>query len=608
MQKIEQNPSLPALWLWLSVFLFFFAALPQPLWAQVNDPTALPTPADDELVVVAGGHGAVVYTADGTVVTTAGAGARLVASARSADDEWLLVHMGDGQEGWALRSALLIFERMTLPMIDLDVTALNDAATSAERANAEKAESVLATPTAAPATRAAPDTEESTTVEAGTNTGDSDTGDSHTGDVSAAQNDTTTENVITALVRTGEQRLNVRSGPGTDYPVIGKAAAGSTVAIIARNADQSWLQIRLDGIDGGFGWVATPFVAVTAPLGDLPIVDNVNDDAVVLAAAGGNIAGGTAANDAAPSRAQPAGLQGKLVFVARNGGTIYLYNLASGALQPLTTGNDPSLSPDGTQVAFTRGGGENGIYLINVDGSNERKIFGERELLRSPKWSPDGRWLVFSRGDEFNKCYLDEDTGECLRFTPFFTEGLETGKDHVRKLARVDTNGDNYRDLAVVPEAFAPDWGNGGIVYQSAAGLQITQDTPEDNNRLLYFEIRRQYHQDPVWQPGSGGRIIFQQRQGSHYEIFAINSDGSGLVALTRPVTAFFDQLPSNVSPAWSPDGQSIVFLSNRTAENEAGAWRLWVMNADGSNQRPLPITVPLDYGYALEQMVDWGP
>ena len=69
MQKIEQNPSLPALWLWLSVFLFFFAALPQPLWAQVNDPTALPTPADDELVVVAGGHGAVVYTADGAVVT-----------------------------------------------------------------------------------------------------------------------------------------------------------------------------------------------------------------------------------------------------------------------------------------------------------------------------------------------------------------------------------------------------------------------------------------------------------------------------------------------------------------------------------------------------------
>jgi Tol biopolymer transport system component len=137
--------------------------------------------------------------------------------------------------------------------------------------------------------------------------------------------------------------------------------------------------------------------------------------------------------------------------------------------------------------------------------------------------------------------------------------------------------------------------------------LQITQDTPEDNNRLLYFEIRRQYHQDPDWQPG-GNRIVFQQRQGSHYEIFAINDDGSGVTGLTRPATALVDQMPSNVSPAWSPDGQSIVFLSNRTADHEAGPWRLWVMNGDGSNQRPLPITVPLQYDYVLEQMVDWGP
>jgi Tol biopolymer transport system component len=159
----------------------------------------------------------------------------------------------------------------------------------------------------------------------------------------------------------------------------------------------------------------------------------------------------------------------------------------------------------------------------------------------------------------------------------------------------------------VVPDAFAPDWNSAGVVYQSAAGLQITQDTPEDNNRLLYFEIRRQYHQDPDWQRG-GGRIVFQQRQGSHYEIFGINPDGSGLSGLTRPATALVDQMPSNVSPAWSPDGQSIVFLSNRTADHEAGPWRLWVMNADGSNQRPLPVNVPLHYDYVLEQMVDWGP
>ena len=78
-------------------------------------------------------------------------------------------------------------------------------------------------------------------------------------------------------------------------------------------------------------------------------------------------------------------------------------------------------------------------------------------------------------------------------------------------------------------------------------------------------------------------------------------------MALTKPVTTLVDQLPSNVSPTWSPDGSMIAYLSNRTDSNEAGAWRVWVMNADGSNQRPLPIGLELTYGCAGEQMISWG-
>src|SRR5690606_29883232 len=66
---------------------------------------------------------------------------------------------------------------------------------------------------------------------------------------------------------------------------------------------------------------------------------------------------------------------------------------------------DPALSPDGQQIAFTRGGEAGGLYLINGDGSNERRTFSDRQGLRSPKWSPDGRWIVFSRDDGSYKCY-----------------------------------------------------------------------------------------------------------------------------------------------------------------------------------------------------------
>lgn len=564
-----------------------------PVLAQSSPPTPMPLPSNDELIVIAGGYGATLYAADGAIIAELDPGARLTADRKSSDSDWFHVTTADGASGWAERGALILFERIVLPTEEITITPA-EASTLTVATTPAVTSTIMSTMTMTEAGEAGVVDTTAASETADTMAG---TTGEHAG---AALGDT-----VTAQVRTGTERLNVRSGPGTGYPVIGKAASGETLAVVGRNADQGWLYVaRIDDVTAApIGWVATQFLALSDPLTDVAVTDAVVMDAVAAPVAANAMA------TTAPVQRQtmPTGLQGKLVFNDKGGGTIYLYQLTTGQLTPLTTGQDPALSPDGTQVAFSRSGGESGIYLINVDGSNERKIFGERELLRSPKWSPDGRYIVFSRGDEYNDCYLDEDTGECLRFTPFFTEGLETGKDHIRKLARIDTNGENYRDLAVVEEAVTPDWNSAGVVYQSGAGLQITQDTSENQNRLLYFEIRLQYHQDPDWQPGNG-RIVFQQRRGSHYDVYAIHPDGNGLTPLTRPATTFVDQQPSNVSPAWSPDGGSIVYLSNRTAAEDAGPWRLWVMNADGSNQRPLPIDVTFDYRYASEQMVDWGP
>ena len=130
------------------------------------------------------------------------------------------------------------------------------------------------------------------------------------------------------------------------------------------------------------------------------------------------------------------------------------------------------------------------------------------------------------------------------------------------------------------------------------AGIQITQDAAgESQNRAVAGDFR---YQDPAGQVG-GDRVVFQSQEKDHWEIFAVNVDGSGLTALTRP-DVLASPLPHNVSPAWSPDGRNIAFLSNRT-----GRWRLWVMNADGSNQRLLPINVEIEYDYQAEQVVGWG-
>jgi hypothetical protein len=58
----------------------------------------------------------------------------------------------------------------------------------------------------------------------------------------------------------------------------------------------------------------------------------------------------------------------------------------SGANQrQLTIGRDPALSPDGTKLAFSRGGA---LYVANADGSSERELVSSGV---EPSWSPDGR-------------------------------------------------------------------------------------------------------------------------------------------------------------------------------------------------------------------------
>ncbi|MCB0127192.1 MAG: PD40 domain-containing protein, partial [Caldilineaceae bacterium] len=204
--------------------------------------------------------------------------------------------------------------------------------------------------------------------------------------------------------------------------------------------------------------------------------------------------------------AQPAGLSGKLVIQTQWGGTFYLYDLAGGALTPITGGLDPALSPDGTQIAFTRiGGNAGGVYLINSDGSDERLIYKAAEQLMSPKWSPDGNWIVFSRSNGSYTCNDIAFVG-CISDGQLFPVPpgglppvLEEARDEVLdgfdrvsrpnwQISRVNLDGKEYRDIAALNSARAPDWIDAGIVYQSGGGIQITQDSPEDENRKVYHD------------------------------------------------------------------------------------------------------------------------
>lgn len=77
---------------------------------------------------------------------------------------------------------------------------------------------------------------------------------------------------------------------------------------------------------------------------------------------------------------------------------------------------------------------------------------------------------------------------------------------------------------------------------------------------------------------------------------------------MTQPQTVLVDQIrPATCRPPSARTAITVAFVSNRTDSGEAGAWRIWMMNADGSNQRVLPIDVEINYTFGVEQMVSWG-
>jgi uncharacterized protein YraI len=73
------------------------------------------------------------------------------------------------------------------------------------------------------------------------------------------------------IVDPSQEQINVRSGPGTDYPTVGVLIGGTQVPAKGRSVAGEWIEIVYEGVPGGTAWVYSALVTIFGTA-ELPIV------------------------------------------------------------------------------------------------------------------------------------------------------------------------------------------------------------------------------------------------------------------------------------------------------------------------------------------------
>jgi Tol biopolymer transport system component len=201
----------------------------------------------------------------------------------------------------------------------------------------------------------------------------------------------------------------------------------------------------------------------------------------------------------------------------------------------------PVFSPDGKQIVFLSNKDRDyailSLWRMDANGGN-RKLLKPGVSSRAA-WTPDGSKLVYSKKEKIDRF------GSVVNDLYMY--------DFAAKKEKQLTHGLRAGDAAVSPD------GNQIVCVVNGDGSHkmVAMDLDGQNVHDLFLPDKGTQLYRPVFSP-DGGRVMFSIFVDGTRDIAVISSDGTGFAHLLSTQNDERD-------PAWSPDGKSILFASDRT-------------------------------------------
>ncbi|MDQ6844930.1 MAG: S9 family peptidase [Bacteroidota bacterium] len=218
--------------------------------------------------------------------------------------------------------------------------------------------------------------------------------------------------------------------------------------------------------------------------------------------------------------------------------------------------NEAQVSPDGKWVVYTVSMADSvkdktnvDIWMVSWDGKQNVQLTYSEDEESSPKWSPDGKYISFvsaRNGDTVSQIWL-----------------LDTRGGEAKKITSLKADLNEY--------AWSPD----GKKIAMSIKDQDFSDTSKSKTRRPFVMDRYLFKHD-----------ISGYSEGRYTHLYVFDMDTKKLDTLTK---GDYDE----ASPAWSPDGRQLAFVSNRTDNREQNEnTDIWVMDATP--------------GAAIKQLTTW--